>query len=114
MKSTTLRAAQSDKLASVPPCFRVFFTISPRRKSQRRRVDAVAQAGRLRPVGEDVTEMAVATAAMDFCARISEVVIGRLGHALFRRRLVIARPTRSAVIFVLGIEKFLPAAGAPG
>src|SRR6266403_426232 len=66
-----------------------------RMEYKRKAVHAVAQAGRLRPVVEEVTEMAAATAAVNFGARHPEgAVFGLADSAL--ERLIKTRPTGAA------------------
>ena len=74
-------------------------------------VDAVAQAGRLRPVVEDVAEMAAAAAAMHFGAQHAEGAVLGLADRVFER-LVEARPAGAALEFRLGGEQRQVAAGA--
>ena len=80
-------------------------------KHQRKTVDAVAQAGRLRPVVEDVAEMAAAAAAMNFGAQHAEGAVLGLADGVFER-LVEARPAGAALEFGLGGEQRQVAAGA--
>src|SRR5688572_3286662 len=77
---------------------------------ERAGVDAVAQARRLRPVLEHVTEMAAARGAHHLGAR-HPVARVRLGdHAVQRRRLVEARPAASRLELRVGAEELGAAA----
>src|SRR4051794_36288313 len=69
---------------------------------ERRRVDAVAQARRLRPVLEDVAQVGIAVAAHHFRAAHPEAVVRLLGDVLPGYRLVEAGPARAR--FELGIR----------
>src|SRR5947207_164443 len=82
-----------------------------RTEDQRKAVNAVAQAGRLRPVVEDVTEMAAATAAVNFGAQHSEGAVFGLADGVFER-LVKTRPAGAAFEFRLRGEQRQVAAGA--
>ena len=74
------------------------------RELQRDAVDAVAQAGRRRPVLEDMAEMAAAAPAMHLGARHQQGVVG-LGADGFRQRAIEARPAGPAVVFRLRCEQ---------
>src|SRR6476659_8582862 len=69
----------------------------------RHAVDAVAQAGRRRPVREDVAEMATAAAAMHLVAHHA---VARVGRLFDRPRLGIVetRPAGAALEFLLADE----------
>src|SRR4051794_33294810 len=74
-------------------------------------VDAIAQAGRLRTVIEDVAEMAAATAAMHLGAQHAVgTVLGLADIAL--DRLIKARPAGAALEFGVGGKQRQVAAGA--
>src|SRR5919198_1729769 len=79
---------------------------------QRRRVDAVAQAGRAGAVIEDVAEMAVAFRAQHFGAdhAVAEVALFVDMAVHCRRRK--ARPAAAGVELGVGFEQRLAAAGA--
>src|SRR6185312_212286 len=79
---------------------------------QRCRVEAVAQAGRRRPILEDMAEMGFAAAAQDFGAGHEEAAVGFGCHALGADRRREARPARARIEFRAGIEQFLAAADA--
>src|SRR5690606_13266847 len=78
------------------PVERPAFPPSGRAELHRQAVHAIAQAGRLRPVVEDVAEMAAAVRAVDFLARIAELVIG-LARDRPGKRTVEAGPAGAAV-----------------
>src|SRR5216683_885646 len=82
-----------------------------RMEYQGKAIHAVAQAGRLRPVVEDVTEMAAATAAVDFGPQHPEGAVFGLADRVFER-LVEARPAGAALEFRLRGEQRQVAAGA--
>ena len=82
-----------------------------RMKQQRKAVHAVAQAGRLRPIVEDVAEMAAAAAAMNFGAQHPEGAVFGLADGVLER-LVEARPAGAALKFGLRGEQRQVAAGA--
>src|SRR5438094_6281871 len=67
-------------------------------------VDAIAQTGGLRPVGEDVAQVTLAVGAMHLCA--AHAMAG-VGAGLDRPLLggIKARPARAAVIFGAGFEQ---------
>src|SRR5689334_12669891 len=75
---------------------------SRRMKHQRETVHAIAQAGRLRAIVEDVTEMAAATAAMHLGAQHAEGAVFRLADRVLQR-LIEARPAGAA--FELGVRR---------
>src|SRR5215469_10752618 len=80
-------------------------------EGQRETVHAVAQAGRLRTVIEDVAEMAAAAAAMYLRAQHAEGPV-RGGADRVLERLVEARPAGAALELGLGGEQRQVAAGA--
>src|SRR5471032_985039 len=82
-----------------------------RMKQQRKAVHAVAQAGRLRPIVEDVTEMAAAAAAVNFGAQHPEGAVFGLADGVLER-LVKTRPAGAALEFRLRGEQRQVAAGA--
>src|SRR5262249_14129085 len=86
--------------------------LRPRRmEDQRKTVHAIAQAGRLRAVVEDVAEVAAAAAAMHFGAGHAEgAVLGGADRIL--QRLVEARPASAALELGVGGEQRQVAAGA--
>src|SRR5579862_9164316 len=91
-----------------------YFSARPgraRREFERHAVHAVAQAGRLRPVVEDVAEMAAAAMARHRRARHAERAVGGLVDGLVERRPE-ARPAGAAFEFGLRREQRQVAAGA--
>src|SRR5215203_6103046 len=83
---------------------------SIRLEVRRHTVDAVAQAGRRRPVRKDVAEMTAATAAMHLG---SDHAVGAI-HGLLDRprlRIVEARPAGAALELLLRRKQRLPATG---
>src|SRR5271169_5206383 len=80
-------------------------------KHQRVAVHAVAQSGRLRPVVEDVTEMAAAAAAMHFGPRHAEGPVFGFADRIVER-LVEARPAGAALELGLRGEQRQVATGA--
>src|SRR6478752_981108 len=82
-----------------------------RTEYQRKAVNEVAQAGRFRPVVEDVTEMAAAAAAVNFGARHPEGAVFGLAHRVLER-LVKTWPAGAAFEFRLRGEQRQVAAGA--
>src|SRR5882672_1407314 len=90
---------------------------SPRRllllhKFQRSRIDAVAQAGRLRPVIEDVAEMRATAAAHHLDAAHAITVILFSLDVLFHHRLPKTGPARARIELGLRTEQLLRATGA--
>src|ERR1700752_4053772 len=77
----------------------------------RHAVDAIAQSGRRRAVGEDMAEMTAAAAAMAFGA---DHAVGAILRFLDRAGLGIveARPAGAALELLLRLEQHLPAARA--
>lgn len=82
-----------------------------RHELHRRSIHAVAQAGRLRPIIEDVPEMAKATCAMNFRAFHEKRPV-RLGLDGIGERLIKAWPAGTALKFRIGREQRQIAAGA--
>src|SRR5476649_674698 len=80
-------------------------------KQQREAVHAVAQAGRLRPVVEDVTEVAAAATAMNFGPQHSKGAVFGLADGILQR-LIKTRPAGAALELRLGGEQRQVAAGA--
>src|SRR5207237_1644978 len=80
-------------------------------KHQPKPVDAIAQAGRLRSVVEDVTHMSTAAAAVDFRARHPERRIPGFANGVVER-LVEAWPAGAALEFGIRGEQGQIAAGA--
>src|SRR6267143_4590618 len=80
-------------------------------KDQRKAVHAVAQAGRLRPIVENVTEMAAAAAAVDFGPQHPEGAVFGLADGIVER-LIETRPAGAALEFRLRGEQRQVAAGA--
>src|SRR5712664_2391524 len=78
---------------------------------QRKAVHAVAQAGRLRPIVENVTEMAAAAAAVDFGPQHPEGAVFGLADGVVER-LIETRPAGAALEFRLRGEQRQVAAGA--
>src|ERR1051326_7857976 len=83
----------------------------PRLEFHRDAVHAIALAGRLRPVVEDMAEGAAAPAAMHFGPRQDQAVIVRRADRVFDRR-VEARPSGAALELGLRPEHRQVAAGA--
>src|SRR3954447_19848250 len=81
-------------------CYATTLTSACRRlrrvEHQRKTVHAVAQAGRLRAVVEDVAEMAAAAGAMDFGAQHAEGPVLGLADGVFQR-LPETRPAGAAL-----------------
>src|SRR4051794_17260776 len=82
-----------------------------RLEHQRKAVHAVAQAGRLRAVVEDMAEMAAATAAVDLGAQHAEGTVLGLAHRIVER-LPETRPAGAALEFRLRGKQRQVAAGA--
>src|SRR5882724_3650751 len=80
-------------------------------KHQPKSVDAVPQARRLRPVVEDVAEMAAAAAAVNFGAQHAEGAVLGLADGIVDR-LIETRPAGPALEFRLRGEQWQVAAGA--
>src|SRR5215469_15120547 len=78
---------------------------------ERDAVHAVALAGRVRSVVEDMAEMPAAPAAVDFGSRHEEAAVG-FGSDCFVERCPEAGPAGAAVEFGVGRKQQLPAAGA--
>src|ERR1700682_2159305 len=78
---------------------------------QRKAFHAVAQAGRLRPIVENVTEMATAAAAVDFGPQHPEGAVFGLADRVVER-LIKTRPAGAALEFRLRGEQRQVAAGA--
>src|ERR1700722_8083365 len=78
---------------------------------QRKTVHAVAQAGRLRTVIEDVAEMAAAATAMNFATQHAEGAVFPFAHGIVER-LIEARPAGAAFEFGFRREQRQVAAGA--
>src|SRR6266481_5348487 len=72
---------------------------------QRSGVHAIAQPGRFRAVGEDVSEMSVATGATGFGAGHAVRAVGVFAHVLLVGRGVEAGPTGAGIEFGFGIEQ---------
>src|SRR6185437_944424 len=70
-----------------------------RHQLERRRIHAIAQPGRVRPVGKDVTEMRVAFGAQRLGAGHEMAVIGPGGDRLVVRRLEEAWPAGAGIEF---------------
>src|ERR1700722_685369 len=82
-----------------------------RMKLQRESVHAVAQAGRLRPIVENVTEVTTAAAAVNFGPQYPEGAIFMLAHRVVER-LPKTRPAGAALKFRCRGEQRQIAAGA--
>ncbi len=80
-------------------------------KHQPKPVDAIAQAGRFRPVVEDVPHMSAAAAAVHFRARHSERRVLGFANGIVQR-LPEARPAGAALIFGIRGEQRQVATGA--
>src|ERR1700730_12458538 len=78
---------------------------------QRKAVHAVAQAGRLRSIVENVAEMTAATAAVDFGAQHPKGAVFGLADGIVER-LITTRPAGAALEFRLRGEQRQVAAGA--
>src|SRR5262249_49017510 len=78
---------------------------------QRRGVHAVALAGRLGAVIEDVAQMAATAFTEDFVARHEEATVCFSCDAVFRKGLPKARPARTGIKLRLRVEKRVAAAG---
>src|SRR3981081_4481572 len=78
---------------------------------QRKAVHAVAQAGRLRPIVEDVTEMAAAAAAVNFGSQHPKGAVFGLADGVLER-LIETRPAGAALEFRLRGKQRQVAAGA--
>src|SRR6266852_3469205 len=78
---------------------------------QAKAVDAIAQAGRLRSVVEDMAEMAATAAAMHLGPRHAVGAVLCLAEPIFQR-LVEARPAGAAFEFGVGRKQRQVAAGA--
>src|ERR1700738_3958273 len=78
---------------------------------QRKAVHAVAQAGRLWPIVENVTEMAAAAAAVDFGPQHPKGAVFGLADGVVER-LIKTRPAGAALEFRLRGEQRQVAAGA--
>src|SRR3954467_2925986 len=79
---------------------------------QRRAVDAVADARRARPVGEQMPEVAAARGAYHLCSRHPEGRIALLVDRVRVGRGVEGGPAAARVVLRLGLEEDGPAAGA--
>src|SRR5689334_16037926 len=100
--------------ATIAGCFRPAPSarLRPRRmEHQREAVHAIAQAGRLRAVVEDVAEMAAAAAAMHLGAQHAEGTVLGGADGVFER-LVEARPAGPAFELGIGGEQRQVATGA--
>src|SRR4030088_605828 len=80
-------------------------------EDQRKAIHAVAQAGRLRPIVEDVTEMAAAAAAVNFGPQHPKGAVFGLADGV-AERLIKTRPAGAALEFRLRGEQRQVAAGA--
>src|SRR6266404_5112617 len=80
-------------------------------EDQRKAVDAVAQAGRLRPIVKDVTEMTAAAAAVNFSPQHPKGAVFGLADGIVER-LIKTRPAGAALEFRLRGEQRQVAAGA--
>src|SRR5580693_5967838 len=82
-----------------------------RMEHQRKTVHAVAQAGRLRAIVEDVAEMAAAATAVNFGAQHAEGAVLGLADGVLER-LIKTRPAGAALEFGVGREQRQVTAGA--
>src|SRR5258706_11031372 len=80
-------------------------------EDQRKAVHAVAQAGRLRPVIKDMTEMAAAAAAVNFGPQHPKGAVFGLADGVVER-LIKTRPAGAALEFRVRGEQWQVAAGA--
>src|SRR5262245_36282666 len=99
------------------PCRARAATPAPGRRSlflllERAGVDAVAQAGRLRAIGEDVPQMAAAAPAMHFGALHEMAAVGLRLDGVARHRGVEARPAGAGVELGVRIEERRATPGA--
>src|SRR5437899_2213865 len=81
-------------------------------KFQRRAIDAIAQAGRLRPVLENMAQMATAIVAMNLGPYHEMAAIGGGCDGFLLGRCPEAWPAAATVIFGVRCEQHLAAAGA--
>src|SRR5690606_32442602 len=72
---------------------------------QRKPVGAIAQPGRCRSIGEDVSEMGIAIGAADFGAPHEMASVVDLLDGVFGNRLEKARPARTGFVFGFRGEK---------
>src|SRR3981081_4191482 len=79
---------------------------------QRRRIDAVAQAGRAGPILEHVAEMAAALRTQHLGPEHAVADVALLVDMACRRRRGKARPTAAGIELGVGFEQRLSAAGA--
>ena len=87
-------------------------SVSSALEVERARVDAVAQAGRVRAVVEDMAEVAAARRAHDLGANHPVARVGLRDDAVERRRLEEARPAAARLELRVRAEELRPAAGA--
>ena len=90
--------------------YRLVFAL--RIELQRRRIDAVALAGRLRAVGENVPQVGATFRADDFVAHHAMARIQRGPHAFFVCGIKEAWPAAAGVKLCLRGKQFRPAANA--
>src|SRR3954447_12942725 len=109
----TVPVLRSSATRCIAPGTRGYLTRRGRRRVeyQRKAVHAVAQAGRLRAVVEDVAEMAAAAATVDFGAQHAEGAVLGLADGVFQR-LVKTRPAGAALELGVGGKQRQVAAGA--
>src|SRR6202048_771070 len=94
-------------IATIHPSYENRTSGRPRRRRmehQRKTVHAVAQAGRLRAVVEDVAEMAAAATAVNFGAQHAEGAVLGLADGVLER-LIKTRPAGAALEFGVGREQ---------
>src|SRR3546814_17702219 len=87
--------------------------VSPARiQLQRRRIDAIAQAGRLRPIRKHVAEMCVTARAQYLDAAHAVRAVLARNHCFIRGRIEEARPAGAGLELGVGIEQRQIAADA--
>src|SRR6202011_4762650 len=91
---------------------RLFVRFAGRGKVERGAVHAIAQPGRLRPVGEDVAEMGLARRAADLGAAREPRAVVVLAHRLAVNRRIEARPAGAGLELRVRGEQRRPAAHA--
>src|SRR6202012_4627341 len=110
LKPAQEKPATPQGMAGSLLAFRLFLFVA-RRELQRRAIGAVAQAGGLRPVLEDMAKMAAALGAVKLRAGHAMAGVGRGSHRS-RDGVVKAGPARAALILRAGFEQLGAAAGA--
>ena len=105
--TTGLSALPTSRLFEQPPVFAVprFFQLVGRYEAEGGRVDAVAQAGRLGAVIEEVTQVGVAVFAADFGAGHEQGAVYFFDDVLRYERLGKAGPAGAGFEFVRGTKE---------